>query len=103
MNYDNNTPIYAQLVQEIKIQMYSGMLKPGDRLLSVRDLAVEYKVNPNTVQKVYTILEDEGLIYTERTNGRFVTPDRILIERYRRRYAKELTREYKRKMKEIGL
>ena len=102
MNYDNNTPIYSQLAMLMKIDMFSGKLKSGERLLSVRDLAVEFKVNPNTVQRAFNELEEEGLVFTERTNGRFVTKDNKLIERHRKQYAKELTKEYKKKMKEIG-
>ena len=64
MNFDNNIPIYLQLVNEIKLYIISGRLKPGDRLLSVREFALHFKVNPNTICKALSILENEKLIYT---------------------------------------
>ena len=82
--FDNNIPIYVQLVEQIKIYIISGKIKPGERVLSVRDLALEFKVNPNTVQKALVELENLKLIYTERTNGRFVTDDQNLIDIYKR-------------------
>lgn len=83
--------------------MFAGDLKPGDKLPSVRDFALQFKVNPNTIQKALGELESEQLIYTERTNGKFITNDQQLIERSRHQYAAELTREYQRKIHEIGL
>ena len=68
--FDNNTPIYIQLVEVLKKNIISGKMNPKDRLPSVRDLALEFKVNPNTMQKALMELEDLGLIYTERTNGK---------------------------------
>ena len=65
----------------IKVDIISGQLKSGERLPSVRDLALQNKVNPNTMQKALVELEDEGLVYTERTNGKFVTENKELIEK----------------------
>lgn len=73
--FDNDRPIYIQLVEQLKQYIVSARLKPGERLPSVRDLAMESKVNPNTMQKALSELEDDKLIYTERTNGKFVTDD----------------------------
>lgn len=78
-------------------------MRPEDKLPSVRDFALELKINPNTVQRALKNLEDEGLVFTERTNGRYVTGDGRLIEKSRRQYAKELTREYQKNLKEIGM
>ena len=100
--FDNNTPIYIQLVEQLKINIISGKIKSGERLPSVRDLALQNKVNPNTMQKALVELEDEGLVYTERTNGKFVTEDIKLIEKYKKQYADELTKKYLSNMKEIG-
>ena len=100
--FDNNIPIYVQLVEQIKIYIISGKIKPGERVLSVRDLALEFKVNPNTVQKALVELENLKLIYTERTNGRFVTDDQNLIDIYKRKYADELSYKYFLSMKNIG-
>lgn len=100
--FDNNTPIYIQLVEQIKINILSGNLKPLERLPSVRDLALQTKVNPNTMQKALTELEETGLIFTERTNGKFVTADTALIERYKREYADALTRNFLHSMQKAG-
>lgn len=69
----------------------------------MRDFSLELKVNPNTLQRALAELENEGLVYTERTNGKYITDDQKLILRHRKNYADSLTREYKRKLKEIGL
>ena len=78
--FDNNIPIYIQLLDYLKIYLISGVFKAGDKLPSVRDFATTFKVNPNTMQKALTELEDMNLIYTERTNGKYVTNDAKLIE-----------------------
>lgn len=103
MNYENSTPIYLQLEQKIKIEIISGRIPPGSRLPSVRNFAIDLKVNPNTLQRALQELEEENLIFTERTNGKFVTNDKKIIDIHLKRYAKRLTEEYKAKMKEIGL
>ena len=100
--FDNNTPIYVQLVEQLKTYIISGQIKPGDRLPSVRDLALQNKVNPNTMQKALVELEDLNLIYTERTNGKFVTNDIKLIEKYKNEHAKELSKNYLDCMNKIG-
>ena len=71
LEFENNIPIYIQLVEQLKIDIISGKLKPGDRLPSVREFALNLKVNPNTMQKALAELEEEKLIYTERTNKFF--------------------------------
>lgn len=81
--------------------MFAGKLKPGDKLPSVRDFARDFQVNPNTVQKALNELEAEKLIFTERTNGKYVTKNRRLIDKARDQYAAELTREYQNKMRAI--
>ena len=101
--FDNNIPIYIQLVEQVKIYIISGNIKSGDRLPSVRELALQTKVNPNTMQKALVELEELGLIYTERTNGKFVTDNKKLIDELREKYAGELTLNYISNMKKIGL
>ena len=101
-DFDNNTPIYIQLVEQIKTFIISGNLKPGERLPSVRDLALQIKVNPNTMQKALSELEELKLIYTERTNGKFVTNDQKLIDKYKDKYAKELFDNFFTGMQSIG-
>ena len=75
----SDRPIYTQLLEELKRRIVSGYYKPGEKLMPVRELAQEAKVNPNTMQKALVELEELGLIYTERTNGKFVTEDEKLI------------------------
>lgn len=101
--FDNNIPIYVQLVEWLKLDIISGKLKPGERLLSVRDMALSKKVNPNTMQKALLELESIGLIYTERTNGKFVCEDKALIETFRKEYANTIAKNFFAKMENIGL
>ena len=96
MNYifDNDRPIYLQLLDQLRIEIVSGKLKSGDKLLSVRELALTRKVNPNTIQKALQELESEGLIYTERTNGKFVTDNQKLIDDAKTNLAKQMAKSY---------
>ena len=73
--FDGNRPIYAQLVEHIQYDIVSGVYPPGEKLPSVRELATLAAVNPNTMQKALAELETDGLIFTQRTAGRFVTQD----------------------------
>lgn len=99
--FDNNIPIYIQLVEQLKIYIISGKIKPGERLPSVREFALQTKVNPNTMQKALIELEELKLIYTERTNGKFVTEDKKLIEKYKKKYAEEISNKFFISMKNI--
>jgi len=105
MNYkfDNNIPIYIQLVEILKKEIVSGIKEPGERLESVRDLSFKLKVNPNTLQKALSELEDMKLIYTERTNGKFVTNDYKLINKFKDKYANELIDKFINDMDSIGI
>ena len=78
--FSNDAPIYAQLIAQIKVGIVSGVFPPGERLPSVRDMATEAGVNPNTMQRAMTELERSGLVYSQRTAGRFVTEDKAMIE-----------------------
>lgn len=101
--FDNDRPIYIQIVEKLRIEIVSGNLKQGERLPSVRELALIARVNPNTMQKALVELESEGLIYTERTNGKFVTEDKKLIEKIKKELAKEKVNNYLNDMKNIGI
>lgn len=101
-DFDNNIPIYIQLVEQLKIYIISGKLKLGERLPSVRDLALDIKVNPNTMQKALVELENLKLVYTERTNGKYVTNDKDLINKIKLEYAKEISNKYFSSMQSIG-
>lgn len=85
--FDNDRPIYIQLIEQLKIFIISGMYKPGEKLPSVRDLAIETKVNPNTMQKALAELETSGIVYTQRTSGKFVTGDTKLLESIKKELA----------------
>ncbi len=95
-------PIYIQLVEKIQMGIVSGFYKPGDKLPSVRDLASEASVNPNTMQKAFAELERSGLIITQRTNGRTVTEDSEMINMIRKKLAQEHVNNFFAKMKELG-
>lgn len=99
---DTDRPIYAQLVERIQMQIVSGYYPPGGRLPSVRELAAEAAVNPNTMQKAFAELERNGLIITQRTNGRTVTEDGRLINEIRRGLAREYITDFYAKMRELG-
>ena len=101
--FDNNIPIYIQLLEYLKIYLISGVFKSGEKLPSVRDFANTFKVNPNTMQKALAELEEMKLIYTERTNGKYVTKDTKLIEKLKDEYAITLAKSYIMGMKKIGL
>ena len=103
MNFDNNVPIYLQLVEIMKNKIISGEFKSGERIPSVRELALIMKVNPNTMLKALVELENLNLIYTERTNGKYVTNDTKLIEKLKDEYAITLAKSYFNGMKKIGL
>ena len=101
--FDNNIPIYIQLLEYLKIYLISGVFKSGEKLPSVREFAATFKVNPNTMQKALSELEAMNLIYTERTNGKYVTKDTKLIEKLKDEYAIALAKSYFLGMKRIGL
>ena len=101
--FDNERPIYIQLVEMIRIEIVSGKFKKGQKIPSVRELALIMKVNPNTMQKALVELENEQLIYTERTNGKYVTEDEELIEKVKKELAKEIVNNYLNSMKNIGI
>ena len=101
--FDNERPIYIQLVERLRKEIVSGKLKVGERLPSVRELALTTRVNPNTMQKALVELENEGLVYTERTNGKFVTNNKELIERIKKELAEEKINNFLNDMKNIGI
>jgi len=102
LNFDPAIPIYTQIVEGFKREIYSGALAPGDRILPVRELAMELGVNPNTMQRAMVELEREGLLYAERTSGRFVTTDHELIAQLRQDLIAALTQDFLREMRTLG-
>ncbi|MBE5937639.1 MAG: GntR family transcriptional regulator [Lachnospiraceae bacterium] len=102
-NLNTDRPIYLQLVDIISFRIISGIYSAGTKLPSVRDLASEASVNPNTMQKALAELESTGLIFANRTSGRFVTEDNSLIRDAKRKLAKEYSEEIITKLRELGL
>lgn len=100
---DSGRPIYAQIIERVQLDIITGHYKPGEKLPSVRDLASEAAVNPNTMQKALSELEQSGLLYTQRTSGRFITEDTELIQRMKTTLATMQVREFIHKMRQIRL
>ena len=86
---DNNKPVYIQLVEQLKVKIISGEIELDSKLESVRSLAADAMVNPNTMQKALAELEREGFVYSKRTSGRFVTDNKELIENERKNLVKD--------------
>ena len=101
-NFRNDQPIYSQLTQRLTEAIVSGIYAPGEKLPSVRELALEAGVNPNTVQRALTELEREGLVFSQRTAGRFVTENENMNVNAKLRIADERVSEFLRSMKTLG-
>lgn len=99
---NSDRPIYAQIVEKMEIRIVSGQYAPGARLPSVRELAAEASVNPNTMQKAFTELERTGLVMTMRTSGRIVTEDTEMINKVRGQLAEEQISLFLAQMKLLG-
>lgn len=99
---DSDRPIYAQIVERLKLEIVSGFYAPGARLPSVRELAATAGVNPNTMQKAFSELEHTGLIITQRTSGRIVTEDTQMIFNARMELAEEQIILFLTKMQSLG-
>lgn len=101
-NFRNDLPIYSQLIEQIKLAIVSGVYSPGERLKSVRDMATEAGVNPNTMQRALQELEREGMVYSQRTAGRFVTEDLMLINSAKKALAKSQIKDFIESMTKLG-
>ena len=101
-NLDSNRPIYVQLAEQVQRDIISGLYQPGTKLPSVRELASQAKVNPNTMQKALTELEHSGLVYSQRTSGRFITEDKEMIETLKEQLASSQIQEFREKMSCMG-
>ena len=101
-NLNSDRPIFTQLIECIQLEILSGKYQPGDKLPSVRDLAQEAAVNPNTMQRALTELERTGLVYTQRTAGRFITEDEKMIEQLKKDLAQETIETFLESMQRIG-
>ena len=101
-NLSSDRPIYAQILEVIQLRIIVGQYKPGEKIPSVRELAAEAEVNPNTMQKALTELERSGLVMAQRTSGRMVTENKEMIREIRNQLAREQVQEFVNKMKELG-
>ena len=101
-NFRSDQPIYSQLTQRLTEAIVAGIYAPGEKLPSVRELAVEAGVNPNTVQRALAELERDGLVFSQRTTGRFVTENENMIVNAKLRIADERVGEFLRSMKTLG-
>ncbi|MGN8913658.1 GntR family transcriptional regulator [Anaerofustis butyriciformans] len=100
--FENDRPIYLQIASFIERDILKGKYKAGDKLPSVREFASVADVNPNTMQKAFSELEKNNIVFSSRTSGRFVTEDEEIIQRRRLLLAKEYVYDFLIKMKEIG-
>ena len=100
--FSSDAPIYSQLIEQVKVGIVSGAFPPGERLPSVRDLALEAGVNPNTMQRALTERERDGLVYSQRTTGRFVTEDKDMIEVAKQNLAEYQIRNFLTAMIRLG-
>ena len=101
--FDRERPIYVQIAERIKNRVLSGRYKPGEKLPSVRDLAMEMSVNPNTVQRAMAELEREGVLFSKRTVGRYISEDEELLGRFRQRMIAEEAEAFLNRLKDLGI
>lgn len=101
-NLDSDRPIFIQIIDRIQADIIAGCYQPGDKLPSVRELAQDASVNPNTMQKALSELERTGLVYSQRTSGRFITEDREMIRALREQQGQEIAQHFVENMKKLG-
>ena len=100
--FTDDRPIWQQLTEQLTLRILKGEYPPGERLPGVRELAAQAGVNPNTMQRALTELEGSGLLYAQRTSGRFVTQDETLIREAGRQMAREETGRFLARMENLG-
>ena len=98
----SDRPIYIQLIEQIELKTFSGEYPSGTKLPSVRDMAQDASVNPNTMQRALVKLEEDGLIITHRTSGRSITEDVSMIEKAKNQLAQQQILEFLEKMQLMG-
>ncbi|NMM62747.1 GntR family transcriptional regulator [Clostridium sp. P21] len=102
IKFDDKLPIYVQIMNSIKKDIVSESLKPGDKLPSVREMSSKFKVNPNTLQRVYQELERQNITYTQRGTGTFVKEDIAMVSNLKKGMAKEMIDGFINGMKNLG-
>ena len=101
--FKNGIPIYTQIIDEMTMRIASGAYAPGDKLPSVRELAMDAGVNPNTMQRAMAEMERRGLVFSERTSGRFVTQDENVLRKLHEDLARTYLSELTEKLQKIGM
>ncbi len=101
--FTGDRPVYQQIMAAIRGAILTGELSPGKKVPSVRDLAAQAQVNPNTMQRALTELEREGLLISGGTSGRTVTQDQDVLQAMRKQALEELAREWAEKFRVFGL
>lgn len=101
--FENGIPIYLQILSRLKSDIAKGDFPPGSKLPPVRELALEAGVNPNTIQRAFAELEREGLVYTQRTSGRFVTNDAEVLLHLKRTLSEEIIAEMCTRLLRLGM
>ena len=101
--FRSDLPIYAQIITQIQQRIVTGQLQPGDRLPSVRDLAAEAGVNPNTMQRAMAELEQEGLLVGGGTLGKFVTEEQSIVDNLRQKAVADAIAAAAARFRELGL
>lgn len=102
IEFDNNMPIYLQIMAYVKKQIITGKLGPGSKIESVREMASELQINPNTIQRALQELERETIVETRRGMGRYVTSEESMIMTLKKEMAGELLDRFVLGMKELG-
>jgi len=100
--FNDKTPIYLQIMDFIKMDIVTGKIKSKDKLPSVREMATNLKVNPNTLQRSYQELERLGIVYTQRGTGTFVGEGKDMVDDLKREMAKEVIDSFILRMKSLG-
>lgn len=100
---DISLPAYQQVTREIRREIITGKLEPSQKLESIKDLASRFAVNHNTVQRALSQLEEEGLLRSRRTAGKFVTDNQLLIGSIRKKEARRVTEEFLDSLGSIGI
>ncbi|GIM29110.1 GntR family transcriptional regulator [Clostridium polyendosporum] len=103
IKFNESTPIYIQIMEKIKADIVSRKLKCGDKMPSVREFSESFKVNPNTVQRVFIELEREGITYSKRGIGTFIAEGNELLEQLKIAQAQKYAKIFAGKMKELGM
>lgn len=103
MKFVEGIPIYLQIIEEIKNKILSGQYEAGQRIPSVRDLALEYAVNPNTMQKALSECETQKLVYSMGPQGRFITDDRAYIQQLKEHKIEDIVQEFLSQMQLLSI